>query len=767
MKVLTIITVIVFIETSKAYRYDYRKHEYRTNAKQKTNIYDNGQRMQEVYDVVKKYHEDDDGVEGDDSMEVLYNKPEAEMKSGSEATIEVDALHCPQGCVCQYAHFSDLPISHWINFMQQKASSSATGNAAPDDDLINDNESNYEGDLSYLINPFVKQSTCIIQEDTDTEKLIGTLPHDIQALVLLYTGIGRNKTVNTNILKALNQLQTLEVRGSQDRGLRLVLDAPLHFLKHANFESITLMGSEVVKRPNNFVHPKEVFKYKPNIELLNSMEFTEEDINTKHYDRKLLVELQQQEQEELEIVPYEVYIEEVKKAKMPTFYGWERLEVLRIQACGMQELSWEMFMGLDELQHLSLEQNNIEVVPPFALSGATQLKTLSLAHNAIHDLHYRNLAGLFELQVLDLSDNRLTKLTELSFPPLPKLEQVDFRNNPIRYIFPASFWVMNNTREMYFGSNETPLELWGNQPFKKLTQLRQLEINNVSINYLEQNIFKDLISLQKLKLRGEINSLEFDAFSGCSELSELDLSHCQINDISMDAFMGCKSLRMINLSHNNITYITPGLFDDQPNLEEIYLNNNHLKTLPKTFFQQRKLMVARLSENPWKCSCDMANWKAKITNQENVPPTERCINDYFSGKKLSCRKFSNYKFNKQFAPRCQNFNGRTVFYVLRKQMQCGTQYLQLKNRVSSSNHRLPHWRKMEARLRTSKNNLTEQPYDEGSNPLSNRMLWQLQKQEKVQATLRNLHENSLDYQFAKVSHAKRTEHAATDVQNEI
>lgn len=288
----------------------------------------------------------------------------------------------------------------------------------------------------------------------------------------------------------MNQLTTLEVRGSQDRGLRLVLDAPLRFLKHANFESISLMGSEIVKRPTDVKHPKEVFNYKPNIELLNSMEFNEKDYNTKHYDRKLLVELQQQEQEELEIVPYEVYIEEVKKAKMPSFYGWERLEVLRIQSCGMNELSWEMFMGLDELQHLSLEHNDIQVVPPFALSGATQLRTLSLAHNGIHDLHYRNLAGLFELHALDISDNRLSKLTELSFPPLPKLRKVDFRNNPIRYIFPATFWVMNNTREMYFGSDETPLELWGNQPFKKLTQLNILEINNVSINNLEQNIFK-------------------------------------------------------------------------------------------------------------------------------------------------------------------------------------------------------------------------------------------------------------------------------------
>lgn len=305
--------------------------------------------------------------------------------------------------------------------------------------------------------------------------------------------------MNSSTLIPLNQLTTLEVRGPQDRGLRFLLDAPLNFLQHANFESVTLMGSEIFKRPKNVVHPKEVFDYKPNIELLNTLDFSEEDKNIKHYDKQLLIELQQQEQEELEIVPYEVYKEEVKKAQMPSFYGWKRLEVLRIQSCGLNELSWEMFMGLEELQHLSLERNDIKVVPPFALSGATQLKTLSLAHNAINDLHYRHLAGLFELQVLDLSDNYLTKLTELSFPPLPKLERIDFRLNPIRYLFPATFWVMNQTQEMYFGSREMALELWGNQPFKKLTKLRILEINNVTIQNLDQNIFK--VNRNELELR--------------------------------------------------------------------------------------------------------------------------------------------------------------------------------------------------------------------------------------------------------------------------
>lgn len=476
-------------------------------------------------DMVAEMDEENDQLDSDVSQPLM---------------VEIDINKCPQGCVCQYAHFRDLPISRWINYMNQKRDSvrSAEEDSLSADDLLDENESSYGADLNDHLNPFIKQATCIIQDHTDLESLVKALPHDIRALILLYTGVTQNKTgeknalqnrhkdlniviktfawrhvcrkcgnclllsflffccfffsisVNASTLKPLNRLNTLEVRGSDQGGIRFILDTPLSFVQHANFEFITLFGSDTYKRPQNTVHPKDVFDYKPNIELMSDFDFSSNG-NRGREDQTFLVDLQQKaERDELEIIPYEVYREEVKKARMPIFYGWQHLEVLRIHSCGFRDLSWEMFLGLDNLQHLSLERNDIVELQPFSLSGATRLKTLSLAHNLIKNLHYRDLAGLFKLQVLDLSGNRLSKLTELSFPPLPNLESIDFRDNPIRYIFPATFWVMNRTQEMFFGSKEAPLELWGNVPFKALHHLRALHIYNVSIDSLDQNIFK-------------------------------------------------------------------------------------------------------------------------------------------------------------------------------------------------------------------------------------------------------------------------------------
>uniref|UniRef100_A0A1B0G2M8 LRRCT domain-containing protein n=1 Tax=Glossina morsitans morsitans TaxID=37546 RepID=A0A1B0G2M8_GLOMM len=663
-------------------------------------------------DMVAEMDEENDQLESDVSQPLM---------------VEIDINKCPQGCVCQYAHFRDLPISRWINYMNQKRDSvrSAEEDSLSADDLLDANESSYGADLNDHLNPFIKQATCIIQDHTDLESLVKALPHDIRALILLYTGVTQNKTVNASTLKPLNRLNTLEVRGSDQGGIRFILDTPLSFVQHANFEFITLFGSDTYKRPQNTVHPKDVFDYKPNIELMSDFDFSSNG-NRGREDQTFLVDLQQKaERDELEIIPYEVYREEVKKARMPIFYGWQHLEVLRIHSCGFRDLSWEMFLGLDNLQHLSLERNDIVELQPFSLSGATRLKTLSLAHNLIKNLHYRDLAGLFKLQVLNLSGNRLSKLTELSFPPLPNLESIDFRDNPIRYIFPATFWVMNRTQEMFFGSKEAPLELWGNVPFKALHHLRALHIYNVSIDSLDQNIFKDLLSLEILRLHGEIRSVEFDAFSDLSNLKELDVSNCQLREISMDALMGCKYLHAINLGHNNLSYIPPGLFDDQFSLEEIYLNNNQLKSLPNSLFQQRKLKLLRLNNNPWKCNCEMSTWKAKITNQEKGTNIERCISDYLTGKKLSCRKVDGYKFNHKYAPRCENFKGRSVYYVLRKQMQCGPIKIMRLHRNGTTTQRIPHWRKLQERRQLYKDRLNSK------NANSNQLLWQLEKNTKA------------------------------------
>lgn len=367
----------------------------------------------------------------------------------------------------------------------------------------------------------------------------------------------------------LTELIVLEIRGTNDRKLEILLDKPMPLLRYVNFETINLMGSGNSHPNPDSIQSFEFFEYVPESE--------------KNYGYNLTLEV---EEEEIKIVPYDVYILEKTKLKMASFYGWTNLIVLRMHNCHLEDLHWEMFDGLTSLKHLSLEHNEIQIIPPFAFYGALHLQTLSLARNSIMDLNYRSLAGLLELEKLDLSFNNLTKLSELSFPPFPKLNIVDIRDNPIKMIFPMTFAVMNNTEHLYIGSKNCELDMSMGNSFTSLGQLKTLTITNATAPVIYQNIFKGLKKLEKLKMHGNFSRIEFDAFAESPMLKELILSGCGIQEISMDIFYGMRNLEIIDLSQNQLVYMPHGVFDDQKKITEIYLQGNKLTELPINFFEK-------------------------------------------------------------------------------------------------------------------------------------------------------------------------------------
>lgn len=435
-------------------------------------------------------------------------------------------------------------------------------------------------------------------------------------------------------------------------------DANSHVL-NLNLDTVSIQG---IDRPNfrpdvKNIDPSQNFHYVPTSEIFEynvSLEIIKEDV---------------------EILPYEIYKMEVLQEKIKTisFYGWEKMKVLRISNCMLQELYWEMFDGLEKLEHLSVERNSITTIPPFSFYGALNIKSLSLAHNSISDLNYRGLAGLLELEILDLSDNNVTKLTEMTFPPFPKLEIVDIRNNPIRGIYNDAFGVMNNTRILFLGSENVPIEKLDENPFEFLEKLVYLNILNFKVPVLTQRIFQRLHSLEILKIKGTIRKIEFDAFAEMKNLRELHLSDCGIQEMSMDAFLGVRHLRFLDLSRNHLKELTLGIFDDQVELEEIYLENNQLVDLPAEIFMLRSIKLLRVTKNPLNCTCDMSKWKQGITNRiKSTKTEEKCDYDDY-GNRMSCYFAPVYTFNHKFAPKCATptiVKSRNLYYALRKILKC-------------------------------------------------------------------------------------------------
>uniref|UniRef100_A0A336KGJ0 CSON009823 protein n=1 Tax=Culicoides sonorensis TaxID=179676 RepID=A0A336KGJ0_CULSO len=570
------------------------------------------------------------------------------------------SIICPNWCACQYLHMNDLSVMRWISGMTGKIPRFETYTAEETNDAILDDELSGRSED----NPLVKSATCFLQQNMNIKDFIASLPQDLQVLVILYGGGTQNITIHTSEIASLESLLTLEIRGSTGTDVQLVFDEPLSHIKHVNLEALQLLGIEHAKRRPNYqsYNPSDYFDYVPESEK------TEYNVSLKIVQAK-----------EVEIVPYEVYLMEKKRSKTVTFYGWDSLEVLRIHDCQLDELYWEIFDGLEQLKHLSLEHNQIKIVPSFAFFGAMHIKTLSLARNEILDLNYRALAGLLDLEELDLSYNNMTKLSELSFPPFPKLETIDMRHNPIKFIFPMTFAVMNSTKILFLGDEITALDLNHEDNFEQLTELKELKITNVTAESINVESLKGLVALEKLTMKGKLKRVEFDAFSDKPNLKELILSECSIQEISMDTLFGIQSLEIIDLSKNMLETIPHGLLDEQKSLKEIYLQDNYLTELPNNFFSSlTSLKLARLTNNRWKCSCSMISWKQGITNKVKIvkPSTSKCVVSEDNSKKMECKRIEatiDYIYDNKVSPRCSfpaDIDGRGVYYALRKDLRC-------------------------------------------------------------------------------------------------
>ncbi|KAL3289913.1 hypothetical protein HHI36_023298 [Cryptolaemus montrouzieri] len=360
---------------------------------------------------------------------------------------EADA-RCPKICTCRLEHLTETPI---YRFMQNNKNRPIHGEIQSIE--LNDviPEESLETEI-FQDKPIVRSATCILQTETVPIELIESLPKDIETLTIIQGYKSGNKTIKLSGLLQFKQLLSIELLGPQlfhnrtNSHLFCEIDKPLPDLKYLSLERILIKNSK--SQIQNFV--REV----------NEDEMTFE--YTQKFDSNAHVLTMVQQGTNEEILPYDKYKMHEEYARVPLFFGFKNLNLLRITSCELNIVHWEMFDGLQNLEYLLLEKNNLHFIPPFAFYGTPNVKTLSLSHNNLLDIQITDLAGLLELAYLDLSFNNFSQLSELSLPPFPKLKLANFANNPITVIFPNTFEVMNTTDSLIIGSDDMELRLMKN-----------------------------------------------------------------------------------------------------------------------------------------------------------------------------------------------------------------------------------------------------------------------------------------------------------------
>ncbi|XP_026818146.1 toll-like receptor 3 [Rhopalosiphum maidis] len=544
-------------------------------------------------------------------------------------------------------------------------------------------EDNNEEPIAHHNTQFFKTALCMFMNVTNPKDFLNYLPLDTEALILFQTTDSDNITIEDDI--KLPQLISFEIHGNNNPTKIYITDSMFKYMdniKYLNIQSVSLDKLTLESNEPNPIIDTNVYK-KENTYAFNELSpvlpsylHKEHNNNKSKKKKNRLVFLQSTD---IDIVPYETYKKTKRRAKSNSLFLFNKdLLLLRISNCGLKDLSWDLFNGLDSLETLILDNNIIESIPDFSFYGARNLKSLSLANNKIKHLQTTSLAGLLDLNYLNFKNNAITVLSEATFPPLPQLKIADLSNNPIETVYPYTFEVLNATIELALGINSTQLHLHKNA-FIGLDSLEKLYLIGVNVTILERPFMAGLPSLVELKIKGSIQHIAFDAFAEIPNIKRLQISNCSIQSVSMDTFYGVYNLEHIDLSYNQLQELPPGLFDQQLFLKELILNNNQLIDLPDDIFKTLPyLQLIRLDMNSLHCTCKMKLWDISLMTKNTKEINKHACEWNHSKKGYSCsmKSTTTYIYNKKLEPICLSptkLKGKTVSYALRKYLNCNSE----------------------------------------------------------------------------------------------
>ncbi|XP_009573783.1 PREDICTED: slit homolog 2 protein, partial [Fulmarus glacialis] len=143
--------------------------------------------------------------------------------------------------------------------------------------------------------------------------------------------------------------------------------------------------------------------------------------------------------------------------------------------------------------------------------------------------------------------------------------------------------------------------------FKKLPQLRKINLSNNKITDIEEGAFDGASGVNELLLTSNrLESIRHKMFKGLESLKTLMLRSNRVSCVGNDSFTGLSSVRLLSLYDNQITTVAPGSFD----------------TL-------HSLSTLNLLANPFNCNCHLAWLGDWLRKKRIVTGNPRCQKPYF------------------------------------------------------------------------------------------------------------------------------------------
>lgn len=216
------------------------------------------------------------------------------------------------------------------------------------------------------------------------------------------------------------------------------------------------------------------------------------------------------------------------------------LKKVNLRSCGIKKLPDNLFKNSNGIERLELSSNKIDNIPTNLLINMSRLKYLDLSSNRIKDFIDNNspFFGLNMLEYLNLNRNNIERLSESLFSRQGQLKELHIDHNSISSIGWTCFYGASNLQTLSLSSNNLTFDI-EDQGYLALENTSQLQyLTNLKILNLSNNririIFEDWRTVM-------------------TRLDYLDLSNNNFTELDRNEIHFLSSSVTVDLRFNKIT----------------------------------------------------------------------------------------------------------------------------------------------------------------------------------------------------------------------
>ncbi|CAB1329084.1 unnamed protein product [Coregonus sp. 'balchen'] len=260
-----------------------------------------------------------------------------------------------------------------------------------------------------------------------------------------------------------------------------------------------------------------------------------------------------------------------------------------------QSLNGSEFTYLTNLKYLDFSYNRLDLLYSSAFRELTSLVILDISNNnhyfesegLTHMLNFTK--NLTNLTILLMNYNKISTSTNTELESF-SLEKLEFKGNRLDML-----WRDGDTRYINY--------------FKKLLNLRVLDISHNNLNFIPQQVFQGLPDkLTHLHINNNrLKIFSWEKLTILQSLEVLDLSSNSLSTVPPELSNCTESLKTLLLHRNQISKLSPYFLKDAFSLKHLDLSFNHIQNIEQTSIPDDvvdHMDTLVLNNNKFMCNCN-------------------------------------------------------------------------------------------------------------------------------------------------------------------